>query len=239
LTAVLQSLGSISRDAGLRLAGGLGEVVDAAGREKLSRNFAVVHAMLSKLDKAMRNRQLEPAALLQLLKQNRGQLERLWGEGALRQFFAVHGAPVDVEPRIGGPHVEELDAGEGLEACIEWAAEGLLPPAPDHGSARRRHLVQRALDILAEQYTKEIGLAQVADMLGITPNYLSTEFNRVVGESFSQYVTRLRMKEADALIRSGGLTVKEVASRVGYVSSRHFAALFKKNFGHVPSEHLG
>jgi len=93
--------------------------------------------------------------------------------------------------------------------------------------------------MLAERFTQEIGLAQVADLLGITPNYLSSEFNRVMGETFSQYVTRLRMKEADALLRSGGLTVKEVASRVGYVSSRHFAALFKKNFGHIPSEHSG
>ena len=63
LTAVLQSLGSLSRDASLRLAGGLGEIVDAAGREKLSRDFVAVRAMLSKLDKAMRNRQLEPASL--------------------------------------------------------------------------------------------------------------------------------------------------------------------------------
>lgn len=229
LTAVLQSLGQLSRDASLRLAAGLGRVIDATSRDSLARDIAPWRQLLASLDKAVRNRELEPAALLQLVRQNRAQLEELLKTTSLQQFFTVHGAP----------GTRAIDPGTALEACIAWCAGGLLPAAADHEPARRRLLVQRALDILAEQYTKEIGLAQVADLLGITPNYLSSEFNRVMGESFSQYVTRLRMKEADSLIRAGGLTVKEVASRVGYVSSRHFAALFKKNFGHIPSEHPG
>jgi len=229
LTAALQSLGQLSRDASLRLAGGLGQIIDAATRESLSQVYAPERKQLALLDKAMRNRELEPSTLLQLLRQNRPQLEGLWGRSSLGQFFKVQSAL----------EIGSLDPGAALETCIAWCASGLLPAAPDHESTKRRQLVQRALDILAEQYTKEIGLAQVADLLGITPNYQSSEFNRVMGVSFSQYVTRLRMKEADALIRSGGLTVKEVASRVGYVSSRHFAALFKKNFGHIPSEHAG
>jgi two-component system response regulator YesN len=229
LTAVLRSLDQLSRDASLRLAGGLGGIIDAPRRELLSRGFIAERALLASLDKAVRNRELEPTALLQLLKQNRSRLEGLWGGSSLREYLAAQGA-------LGN---DAHDPAAALDSCIAWCADGLLPVAPDHESDRRRRLVRRALDIIAEQYTKEIGLAQVADMLGITPNYLSSEFNRVMGESFSQYVTRLRMKEADALIRGGGLTVKEVASRVGYVSSRHFAALFKKNFGHVPSEHPG
>jgi two-component system response regulator YesN len=229
LTAVLQSLGQLSRDASLRLAVGLGQIVDATSRESLAMDFASERQLLGQLDKAMRNREQEPAALLQVLKQNRPQLEGLWARSSLGNFFAVQSAL----------EIEALDPVAALGAYIAWCASGLLPAIPDHESARRRQLVQRALDILAEQYTKEIGLAQVADLLGITPNYLSSEFNRVMGESFSQYVTRLRMKEADALIRAGCLTVKEVASRVGYVSSRHFAVLFKKNFGHIPSEHPG
>ncbi len=227
LTVLLQSLGQLSREASLRLAGGLGQVIDAVRREALSGNFASERKLLAMLDKAMRNRELEPSTLPQVLRQNRAQLEELWKGSSLDQYFEVQGAL-----RNGG-----LDPAASLEACIAWCAGGLLPAGPDHESARRRQLVQRAVDIIAEQYTKEIGLAQVADMLGITPNYLSSEFNRVMGESFSQYVTRLRMKEADALIRAGGLTVKEVASRVGYVSSRHFGVLFKKSFGHIPSEH--
>ena len=227
LTAVLQSLGQLSRDAGLRLAGGLGQIIDATMRASLSQDYAPERRLLAMLDKAVRNRELEATALLHVLRQNREQLEALLGASALPQYFTVHGV---VEPSTCDPEV-------AFGACIVWSTSGLLPAAHDHESSRRRQLVQRALDILAEQYTKEIGLAQVADLLGITPNYLSSEFNRVMGESFSQYVTRLRMKEADTLIRSGGLTVKEVASRVGYVSSRHFAALFKKNFGHIPSEH--
>jgi len=92
LTSALRSLGQLSRDASLRIAGGLGRIVDADRREELSRRFAAERKMLAGLDKAMRDRELEPSDLLQLLKQNRAQLEKLWVSSALDRFFAVHGA---------------------------------------------------------------------------------------------------------------------------------------------------
>jgi two-component system response regulator YesN len=203
--------------------------MDGSLRESLTGGFGKVQAVLSQVDRAIRNRELVPEETVQVLHRHRQDLEQFWSTSSLCRFFEVRSA-MD----LGG-----LEPGSALDAVIAWCGRGLLPGSSANETARRRQLVQRALDLLSEQYTQEIGLAQVADTMGITPNYLSSEFNRVMGESFSRYVTRLRMKKADELMRQGGLTVKEVAARVGYVSSRHFAALFKKHFGHVPSEHAG
>ncbi len=229
LTRLLKDLSLVSKDSSLRLFGGLGQIIDAGLQESLAAGFDKVQAVLSRVDRAIRNMELVPEETVQVLHRHRPELEQLWSTSDLCRFFEIHSAM----------DLCLLEPGPALEAITAWCARRLLPGSSANETARRRQLVQRALDLLAEQYTREIGLAQLADLMGITPNYLSTEFNRVMGESFSQYVTRLRMKKADELMRQGDLTVKEVAARVGYVSSRHFASLFKKHFGHVPSEHPG
>jgi two-component system response regulator YesN len=228
LTALINALSSLSREAWLRLPGGMGKVIDASLRESLAGTYSGKRNLFASLDRAMRNRDMEPAGPVQLLKQNRSQLESCWPGSELCQYFELY----------SGLDLSQDKEKPALDQCMDWCSRNMLPDSVANESAKRRHLVQRAIDILAEQYTNEIGLAQVADLMGITPNYLSSEFNRIMGESFSQYVTKLRMKKAEELIRSGSLTVKEVAARVGYVSSRHFGSLFKKYYGHVPSEHV-
>lgn len=229
LTGLLKDLQLVSKDSGIRILGGLGQIIDSLMQESIRFGFNKSQSVLAHVDRAMRNREFDPEEAVQVLRRHRSELEQLWPASALCRYLEIHSS-LDLG---------RLDPVTALDACLAWCAKALLPGSSINGSARRRQLVQRALELLAEQYTREIGLAQLADMLGITPNYLSTEFNRVMGESFSQYVTRLRMKKAEELMRQGGLTVKEVATSVGYVSSRHFASLFKKYFGHVPSEHPG
>jgi two-component system, response regulator YesN len=229
LTGLLKDLILVSKDSSLRIFGGLGQIIDAGLQESMAAGFNPVQNALTQVDRAMRNREIAPEETVQVLHRHRSELEQLWSASELCRFFEIRSTLA----------LRQLEPVAALEACVDWCARGLLPGTSTNGTARRRQLVQRALDLLAEQYTREIGLAQLADSMGITPNYLSSEFNRVMGESFSQYVTRLRMKKADELLRQGGFTVKEVAASVGYVSSRHFASLFKKHFGHVPSEHTG
>ena len=224
----MEDLDLVSRQSSLRLLYGLGKIVNVNDREILEDKFNQFKTMLSQVDKTLHNRELVPEETVQVLRRYHRELEQLWLSSDIRRYFEIRSAQ----------DLSRLQPEAALDACIEWCSKSLLPGTSLHETAKRRLLVQRALDLLADQYTHEIGLAQLADSMGITPNYLSSEFNRVMGESFSHYVTRLRMKKADELMRQGGITVKEVAARVGYVSSRHFACLFKKHFGHVPSEHV-
>ena len=228
LTTITHAFGQLSKYMSIRLIRGLGTILEQSDYELLYESHSQEYQVLSLIDKSIRNRELEPATTVQVIRQNRNQLESLWDKTSLPAFFTVYGCP-DTSTFDNSP--------EALDAYIAWFSKMLSLEDSGDGILKRRQIVQRALDILATQFTREIGLAQVADMLGITPNYLSTEFNRAMGESFPQYVTRMRMEKAESLLKTGRYTVKDVASEVGYVSSRHFGKLFKKYFGHVPSEH--
>lgn len=102
----------------------------------------------------------------------------------------------------------------------------------------RLALADRALEVMNRRYRETIGIAQVADELGVTANYLSTVFKKEVGKGFTQKLTELRLDKAKELLRRPGANIGEVARSLGYQSSRHFTRLFKERFGVTPSQWL-
>jgi len=99
-------------------------------------------------------------------------------------------------------------------------------------------LVRKAREYGESHCTEAVGVAQAAAFLGVTPNYLSSCFNRSMGMTFTRYITDLRLSRSKELLALPGTTVKEVAASLGYQSSRHFARLFREYYGCSPSEYL-
>jgi len=125
-------------------------------------------------------------------------------------------------------------------------AEGSLPQilktlsrgGEEQNTDRQTALVQQALRIVREQYSRDIGIAQIAYQLQITPNYLSSLFRKHSGVPFTRYITEIRMNRARQLLKETSLNIKEISSCVGYQSSRHFAALFRQETGLSPTEYI-
>ncbi len=107
------------------------------------------------------------------------------------------------------------------------------------GSEKSARIVQRAENLVREKYTSPVGVAQIAEELNITPNYLSSLFKKYKQVSFTRYITDKRLDEALSLLKTPGITVKEAASGLGYMSSRHFTRLFREKYGITPSEYAG
>lgn len=97
-------------------------------------------------------------------------------------------------------------------------------------------LVDKAVAIMARRYRESIGIAQVAEELGVSPNYLSTIFKKETGTSFTRRMTDLRLEKACELLGRQDANIGEVARSLGYQSGRHFTRLFKERFNQTPSE---
>lgn len=108
--------------------------------------------------------------------------------------------------------------------------------AEDSGEVSSR-IVRQAEKLVRENYNKPIGLAQIADELNITPNYLSSLFTKYKKTSFTKYITDIRLSAAKEMLDRPGITVKEAAFKLGYMSSRHFTRLFREKYGMPPSDY--
>ncbi len=61
-------------------------------------------------------------------------------------------------------------------------------------------------------------------------------FSQEKGESFVDYLTRLRISRAKEMLRSGQ-NVKQTAAGVGYSDANYFSRLFKKWEGLSPGDY--
>lgn len=105
------------------------------------------------------------------------------------------------------------------------------------GPGGSNQVINRVLEYVSRHYMDDIGIAQIADRLQLTPNYLSALFHKQTGTTFVRYLTEVRIGHARDLLDSAEASVAEVARAVGYRSTRHFSRLFREVVGTNPSDY--
>ena len=80
-----------------------------------------------------------------------------------------------------------------------------------------------------------IGVAELADEVGLSPSYFSKEFKRITGETVVNYINLLRCRMARNLMLDGA-KVSTAANAVGFENMSYFTKTFKKYYDELPSE---
>jgi len=96
-------------------------------------------------------------------------------------------------------------------------------------------IVSKVKAYVLNHYREDIGVNSIADHLNITPNYLSSIFRAQAGGKLSEYISDVRISKAKELLKNPNITVKDAAEQVGYYNSKHFARVFQKAVGVIPS----
>ena len=96
--------------------------------------------------------------------------------------------------------------------------------------------VAKAKNYIREHFESEISLDEVSREVNISPYYFSKLFKEESGETFIEYLTRLRIERARELLRQSDDTIKEISIAVGYADPNYFSRIFKKQTGMTPRE---
>lgn len=106
-----------------------------------------------------------------------------------------------------------------------------LPQAQNHNTA----MILKARSYIDTHYADpELSLNEVAKEIALSPTYFSVVFSRTVGESFVEYLTKVRIRKAIELLHTTSLAASEIAYRIGYQNPRYFYAVFRKVVGRPP-----
>ncbi len=95
--------------------------------------------------------------------------------------------------------------------------------------------VGRALSFIFENFRRDIRLADLAGALGLSEWACSRFFKRNTGNSFTDYVTMLRLGDACKLLSNSEMSVTDVCFEVGYSNVSNFNRTFLRLRGLTPS----
>jgi AraC family transcriptional regulator len=94
--------------------------------------------------------------------------------------------------------------------------------------------LRRVLDYMMDNYELDLSLADLADEAGISPFHFAREFKKTTGHAPHQYLLKLRIERAKALLSATNLPIVEVGLQTGFSSQSHFTRLFRKATGVTP-----
>ena len=95
--------------------------------------------------------------------------------------------------------------------------------------------IEEVLKYIKRNHTQKIALEDVCKHFGYSRSYMSNVFKKRVGQSFREYLTELRLKDAESLLKYSNLTITEIALSVGFSDSTYFSNVFKTKVGISPS----
>lgn len=96
------------------------------------------------------------------------------------------------------------------------------------GDTQAEMAVKWAVRYINQNYSEEITLEKMAEKLFLSSCYFSRIFKKYAGEGFASFLIRIRIEQADKLLRTGKYSVAQVAKIVGFHDPGYFSNVFKK-----------
>ncbi len=102
---------------------------------------------------------------------------------------------------------------------------------------RTEDRILEAIRRLQEEPTRDWSLGELAAEAGMSEPYFCEMFRKQAGCPPKQFVIRQRLQMASALMHESGLTVAQIAARVGYEDPYYFSRLFRYHTGRSPRDY--
>lgn len=99
--------------------------------------------------------------------------------------------------------------------------------------------IRNAKDIIVDRMIDPPSLDALALEIGLPLKKLKQGFKQVYGDTVFAYLLEHKMQEARRMLDSQKYNVNEVGLKLGYSTSSHFIAAFKKKYGTTPKKYLG
>jgi len=158
---------------------------------------------------------------------------------AVQFVTELGGEPRDVIPAMES--VEEflvnIKTVEQIKASLRALFTAVLAFRNNQAQYEKAKLIFQAKDFIDAHFANpNLLLNDVAATVNLSPSHFSVVFGRETGESFKDYLTRIRIERAKELLRTTSLKCSEVAYQSGYNDPHYFSYVFRKNTGLPPQQ---
>jgi AraC-like DNA-binding protein len=159
----------------------------------------------------------------------------------IARFCIEKGLPTETSYTISDIFINKLDVASDLlqledihrEVFIEYAKR---MQKVNSGNAYSKHVLM-CLDIIYDNIYNGVRVQEIADRLGLTPQYLSKLFKQEVGMTISEYIMSRRIQAAENMLKFSEYTPLDIGNYLNFSSHSHFIACFRKHTGLTPKQY--
>lgn len=98
-------------------------------------------------------------------------------------------------------------------------------------------LMQKAARYIRSSYREDIDLAAIAQVVNLSPSYLSKKFKASTGFGYREYLVLVRIQAASIMLLETNKSIAEIALACGFRDSNYFGDAFKREKGVSPSKY--
>lgn len=156
-------------------------------------------------------------------------------ENMITNRFVVHEHLTDVSGHL----TEAIREGLTGEQLMEQVRQGIYTLCEDLDRVmdkQRNPYINAALEYIDAHYSDpNLSLEEIAESLGIAPNYLSSLFSKSLGKKLFEYVNEVRLEKSIEMLLTTRETINDIGEKSGFGSPRNFMRQFKKYTDMTPT----
>ncbi|WJM08595.1 response regulator [Paenibacillus sp. PK1-4R] len=152
-----------------------------------------------------------------------------------------------IEQQIEGEHALNKEAVAAiftadhlpeLKSMLEQHVRTVSDVIQAKRQAKEGNLIDRVIAYLEENMgNAEVGLSSTAAAFYVSSGHLGRLMKKETGQTFVEYLTQLRIKKAEMLLKQTDMKGYEIGEQVGIPDPHYFSVLFKKHIGRSMNEY--
>ncbi len=124
-----------------------------------------------------------------------------------------------------------------LMVCEELLRHDDMTLENDSSTIHDKEIFNQFLQLLSSQEQKRQRVAFYADLLHISPKYLSSVSKKVSGKNPMRWITESTMQDCYSLLKETDMSIKEISNKLGFPNSSFFSQYFREQASVTPLEY--
>lgn len=133
-------------------------------------------------------------------------------------------------------HNNDLGSDEIISLLLKTLIIKILRIMFSTNSGQNTSISEKVKKYITENFNRDLSLTELANVVFVNPYHLAHTFKDETGISPIQYLITYRIEVAKTMLLSTNLSIREIASNVGYPNANYFNLLFKKFTGYSPGK---
>jgi AraC-like DNA-binding protein len=109
--------------------------------------------------------------------------------------------------------------------------------ASRHPARQQESVLAKCQNLMRGRTNRSLKAAELARDFGMSRTHFSHYFRKTVGDSPAAYLRKQKLKQAETLLTTSQLSVKEIAAKTGFTDANHLCKVFRAHFQCSPGSY--